>query len=142
MEQQKPTAEIIDRLEGAIVNNLIPVDCPVIHRYTPGLYIRQMAVPAGTLLTSKIHKTEHPFIVTQGKLNVWVDGVIESIEAPYFGITKPGTRRVIYAIADSIWTTFHANPDNEDQATIEERIIEKHDNKFLDTKEMEALCHL
>ncbi len=134
--------ELIDKVEAAMLAQP-QMECPIVHIFTPGLYLREMTVSAGTLLTSKIHKTEHPFIVSKGLLRVWVDGEIEEIRAPYLGITKPGTRRIIYALEDAVWTTCHENPNNENEIEIEERIIEKHDNVFIDrTKEMEQLWHL
>ncbi len=90
--------------------------CPVSHRFTPGLYIREILLPAGTLLTSAIHKTEHPFVVSAGIVRVMEPGQPPvTIEAPYTGITTPGTRRLLYAIEDTIWTTFHPTTRGEDE---------------------------
>ena len=57
----------IDELEAAMVENLDLIKCPSVHRFTQGLYIRETFMPAGTLLTSKIHKTEHPYTISKGK---------------------------------------------------------------------------
>ena len=124
--------EQIDELEATMLENFEPVDCPVEHIFTPGLYSRQIFMKAGTFITSKIHKTRHPYIVSQGLVSVWIDeGQEIVIQAPHTGITEPGTRRVLYIWEDTIWTTFHANPDDEDLEQIEERIIEKHENPLL-----------
>jgi hypothetical protein len=89
-------------------------------------------MPAGTFCTSKIHRFEHPFVVSQGKVSVWIDGEVQVIEAPYCGITKPGTRRILFIHDDCVWTTFHVNPDDcKDVLEIENRIIEPHDNPLL-----------
>ena len=65
-------------------------------------------MPAESLWTSKIHKTEHPYVVSYGKAAVSIDAEEwYEITAPYTGITKPGTRRVLYILEDCIWTTFH-----------------------------------
>lgn len=125
----------IDELEAAMLENFDPVDCPVDHIFTPGLYSRQIFMKAGTFITSKIHKTKHPYIVSQGLVSVWIDeGQEIVIQAPHTGITEPGTRRVLYIWEDTIWTTFHANPDDENLEQIEERIIEKHENPLLTEK--------
>lgn len=109
------------------------VDCPLRHSFTPGLYIREVIIPAGTWLTSKIHRTEHPFVISKGKISVWVNGEITVLEAPYQGITVPGTRRVLFAHEDTTWTTFHVNvEDEQDLLKIEHRLIEPHDNPLLD----------
>jgi hypothetical protein len=123
--------KIIDEVEG-LLSNYPPIECPVIHRFIPGMYIREIYMPAGTFCTSKIHKFEHPFVVSKGKVSVWIDGEIQVIEAPYWGITKPGTRRILFVQEDCIWTTFHVNPDDcKDVLEIENRIIEPHDNPLL-----------
>ena len=97
-------------------------------------------MPKDSVITSKIHKTEHPFIVSKGVVSVSIDaGEWQLIEAPYSGITKPGTRRILWVHEDTIWTTIHANPDNENENEIEERIIEKHENPLLNIKEKERL---
>lgn len=134
----------IDQLEQAMVENLPAVNCPVIHRFTDKMYIREIYMPAGTLVTSKIHKTHHPFVVSMGSVSVKIDdGEWQLIEAPYSGTTLPGTRRVLYINSDTIWTTFHVNEDNDtDVEKIEKRILEPYENKLLmNTKPLES-CHL
>jgi hypothetical protein len=110
----------------ALVHALPPIDCPLEHRFTPGLYSRQMFVPHGTILTSKIHKTTHQFIVSTGELSVWTEneGVVR-MKAPYHGVTVPGTRRVMFAHADSVWTTFHPIEET-DLDVIEDKLIYPH----------------
>jgi hypothetical protein len=123
----------IDMLERQIVTNYELIDCPVKHIFTKGLYTREIFMPAGSLITSKIHKTEHPYIVSKGKVTVFTeeDGEV-LIEAPFTGITKPGTRRALYVHEDTIWTTFHVMKRGEKTVDdIEKRIIEPHDNKLL-----------
>jgi hypothetical protein len=82
--------------------------CPVVHRFTPGLYCREIFIPAGTLLTSAVHKTMHPFVISAGIIRVQEEGHEPvTYEAPYTGVTTPATRRLLYAVTDTIWTTFH-----------------------------------
>lgn len=124
--------ERIDELESVMINNFDLIDCPLNHRFTDGLYVREIFMPAGSLITSKIHKTQHQYFVLKGSVSVWIDGGEEHfIEAPYIGVTEPGTRRVLYVWEDCIWATSHPNPDNETLEQIEERIIEKRDNHLI-----------
>jgi len=124
--------ERVDFLESVMAENFPLVHCPLNHRFTEGLYVREIFMPAGSLITSKIHKTQHQYFVLKGAVSVWIDGGEEHyIEAPYIGVTEPGTRRVLYVWEDCIWATAHPNPDNEDLEQIEERIIEKHNNPLL-----------
>lgn len=97
-----------------------------VHRFTPGLYIRELTMPKGALFTSKIHKTEHPFIVSKGRCKVYTESAgVEEIVAPYFGITKAATRRVLLIEEETTWTTFHPTTLTDLKA-IEEAIIEPH----------------
>ncbi len=116
----------INELEKQLAR-LPQVKFTVTHTFTPGLYIREIIMPSGSFLTSKIHKTEHPFVISMGQIKVWTEeaGVV-IFGAPFMGVTKAGTRRVLYAIEDTIWTTFH--PTNEtDVGKIEREIIFKHE---------------
>jgi hypothetical protein len=120
----------IDELEAALAVNGA-ADCPVIHRFTPGMYIREIFIRAGTLGTSMEHRTEHPFVISKGCIHVISESEGKVIyQAPYCGITQPGTRRVLYAETDTVWTTFHAT-DETDVEKIGEAILEPHVNPLL-----------
>lgn len=104
------------------------VTLPVSHVFAPGLYIRTIFMPAGTLLTSKIHKTRHSFMVTRGLVQVinQLDNSVIEIDAreiPFMGFTEPGTRRVLRVIEDTIWSTFHVTDKTTPEA-VEADIIE------------------
>jgi hypothetical protein len=140
-EFQSAMHDLVDRFEESIVGSGLPLaQFPVVHRFTPGLYIREIFMPAGSVLTSKIHKTEHPFVISKGVVSVWTaeEGTI-TLNAPYTGITKPGTRRVLFIHEDTIWTTFHVGEENNVEA-IENRIIEPRVNSRLLTKTEEMSC--
>lgn len=84
------------------------------HRFTPGMYIREITIPAGVLVTSAIHRTEHPFVISKGIAHVFSEHEGSDILwAPHTGITKPGTRRAVYAETEVIWTTFHATTETD-----------------------------
>lgn len=123
-----PAQARLDQVELAILRRTVPVELPVEHRFTPGLYLRTIFMPAGTLLTSKIHRTAHPFVVHRGRALVFIEGVgVEEIAAPYLGVTLPGTRRLLYIVEDCEWTTFHPITEDEHERVdaIEDRIIER-----------------
>jgi hypothetical protein len=106
---ERQNDERIDELEKAIVDNLPLIDCPLIHRFTDGMYIREIFMPKDTIVTSMIHKTNHPFTISKGKVLVQIDGgEWVEFEAPYTGFTMPGTRRVLFILEDCIWTTYHS----------------------------------
>lgn len=123
----------INRLEQEMAQ-FEPIEAPVINRFTPGLYSREIFMPAGSLITSKIHKTEHPFVVLSGKVSVWTnDGDRVDIEGPYVGTTYPGTRRVLYIHEDTRWITFHPSDETE-LDKLEAQLIEPHDFPKVESK--------
>lgn len=129
-KDEEETTRFIDLIE--IVLTMFPAaDLPPLEVFLPGLYIRQLEIPAGTLGTSKIHRTKHPFIVQSGDISVWtLRSGCQRFRGPHSGITVPGTRRVLYAHEDTVWTTIHPT-DLKDPDEIEQLLIEPHYNQFL-----------
>ena len=125
-ELQKERADIL-RLEE-VMQSMDGYDeegktlCRITHYFAPGVYAREMFVPAGVLLTGKIHKTEHLNILSQGRISVSNMGESVTVEAPFTYISPIGTKRAIYAHEDSTWTTIHAT-DLTDPVEIEREII-------------------
>ena len=64
------------------------------------------------MFTTVHHNTEHPFILISGTTDVISNEEASSITGPFMGVTKKGTRRVVYAVTDAVYMTVHANPDN------------------------------
>lgn len=124
--QRAKDSPTINRMEELIAK-APQVEFPLIHRFTPGLYIREIFMPAGAVLTSKIHKTEHPFVISKGRVSVYSEGQgVEMLVAPHTGVTKPGTRRVLCIHEDTVWITFHPTQET-DLEVIEQLLIEPHD---------------
>lgn len=120
--------ETLNRFD-AVASTYEQVECPVKHTFTPGMYGREIFMPKGTLISSKIHKTEHQYVVVSGEVSVWIEGIgIERIKAPYFGVTKPGTRRALFIHEDCVWKTFHPTVET-DLEKVEAELIFEHDHK-------------
>ena len=96
--------------------------CRITHYFAPGVYAREMWMPAGCLITGKIHLTEHLNMLSQGRVSVSNQGESITMIAPYTFVSPVGTKRAIYAHEDSTWTTIHAT-DLEDPEQIEDEII-------------------
>ena len=97
---------------------------PVKHSFADGCYVREIFNPAGELLVTKIHKKEHPFFLMKGKMSILTEDGVKHIQAPHHGITKPGTKRIIYTHTDCVFVTVHAT-DKTDVAEIENEVIAK-----------------
>lgn len=96
-----------------------------VNHFAEGLYGRELHMPAGMIITSKIHKQSHFTFVLKGKAQV-IDPLNggQLIEAPCFMKTEPGTKRILKILEDSVWMTVHA-ADSQDEAEIQEEILAK-----------------
>jgi hypothetical protein len=87
------------------------IDIPLTQYFSPGVYLRRMDVPAGALLTGKIHKYPCMSIVVSGQADVITDTGLTRISAPAVFESPAGVKRAIWAITDLIWITVHPNPE-------------------------------
>jgi hypothetical protein len=137
-EITKSRDELIDVVENIIANQP-QIDCPVIHRFTPNMYIREVSVPANTILTSQIHRKEHPHVLSKGTITIWDgEGGEITISAPYCGITKENTRRVVLVHEDCVFTTFHVT-DKTTVEEVEEDIFVDYENNLFDEETKKSL---
>lgn len=95
------------RLEEYLLS-LPQAEFELVHRFAPGVYIREMFVPAGAMMTGAIHKTEHISIFLEGAMIVTNgEGKSVEIEAPIVQLAQPGTKRAGIALTDVRWLTVH-----------------------------------
>ena len=111
--------EKVERLERAI-EAMPQVDCPVRHYFVPGMYAREMTIPAGVTLTGAVHKTEHLSTISAGRIAVQTDDGVIEIAAPFTFVSKPGAKRAGHAIETTVWTTYHATDTTDVDALVEE----------------------
>jgi hypothetical protein len=127
----------IDALEKLMLDKGEPALEELEHVHTPGLYGRKWSAKAGTFWVTKEHRIKHQFVILDGVISVGIikpDGGVkwekEVYETGRNGITNPGTKRVLYLWADTVWMTFHPNPDNLNEVDFVDLVTEKHDNKL------------
>ena len=119
------------------VAQLPQVEIPIFHHFAPNLYMRQMEVMAGTLMVTKMHKTEHFLIVLKGSATILDSNGLMHVQAPQVIKTQIGTKRVIYFHEDSAWLTTHPTSET-DLGAIEEQLIvpDNQINQFLKSIEV------
>jgi hypothetical protein len=89
------------------------VEITPVHYFAKGLYAREIFIPKGTLLTGKIHRTEHLNIISKGEISVVTETGTKRIKAPFTMVSRPGTKRVGFAHEDTVWTTVHATEETD-----------------------------
>jgi len=121
--------EMQEQLESVPDNKHWENDFPLEHTFAPGAYARTILIPAGHVIIGKIHKHAHLNIISEGRVEVATqDGPVEYVGTAIFTST-PGTKRLVYAHEDTIWTTIHVT-DETDVDKIEDEIIAKSFEEF------------
>lgn len=110
--------ERVERLES-ILQQAPQVECPVRHHFAPGVYAREMTIPAGTVATGAVHKTEHLSIVVGHCLLTTDAGPMEVCGHHTF-VSKPGAKRALQAITTTVMTTIHPTTTTDLEALVEE----------------------
>jgi hypothetical protein len=95
-------------LKDSLLAYASPVHFPVTQHFAPGIYGREILLPAGTLAIGKIHKTGHISVISKGRGVFITERGRVAFEAPCTFVSLPGVMRAVQADTDVIWTTFHA----------------------------------
>jgi hypothetical protein len=126
------TREMRDKLERleAAIGAMPQLDIPVRHFFGPGVYAREVTIPAGTACTGKIHKYAHLNIISKGDISVLTEQGVRRIRAPFTMLSPAGTKRAGFAHEETVWTTIHPT-DETDLEKIEAHFIAKDRDEFL-----------
>lgn len=99
-------------------------DAPVQHIFAPGTYCREITMAEGSFVIGQLHRHAHTNIISRGRCLVLTEFGVQELQAPCIFNSAPGTKRVVLVLEDVVWTTIHANPDNEtDEAVLVKRFI-------------------
>lgn len=111
---------------GTAMQELDQVECPVTHRFGPGIYIREVFMPKGTLAIGHHQNFEQMNIFVKGKVTVVDDnGELKDLEAPMTFMGPPG-RKIGYIHEDVVWQNVYAT-NERDIETLENTYLTKSD---------------
>lgn len=100
------------------------IPCPLKHHFAPGLYLREIFMPADTIVIGRVHKTSHFNILVKGAcLIVHDDGTREELRAPMVFVSQAGVQKVLYITEDMIWMTTHPS-DETDLEKLDAMLVE------------------
>ena len=103
------------------------------HQFSPGMYMRKLYRPAGTLIVGKVHKEPHFFLCAKGEIIAWTESGMKRLQAGDVIESKPGTKRVTLAVTDAIGITIHRT-DKTDLDEIEAELIEPDPSALFDAR--------
>lgn len=154
LQELTPARERVDRLEASMLE-LPQVECPVRHHFAPGIYAREISIPAGTVVVGVVHKTDNLIIVSKGRLQVVTPDGTTEVRAGDTLMCKAGAKNCVLALEDARWTNVLPNPGNlTDTGALVELFTHAKESELLggtDNKQLaanraaikgDAACHL
>ena len=134
LKLQDEVNERVESVEGKMLAHpmaKLAKDYHVEHRFSDGVYVRQILMPRGDTVIGAKHRTRHLNIIQQGRAAVIMDGELQIIQAPMIFESAPGVRKVLHILdGPMIWATVHVTTER-DLDKLQEQLIE-HSQTFLE----------
>lgn len=115
---------------------------PVKHSFAEGCYIREIYNPANEIIITAIHAQSHPFFLLKGEMSILTHNGIEHIEAPHYGITEPGIKRIIYTHTPCNFVTVHATELTDPEEIVEAVTAKTFDDPRITKEDMKLINQL
>lgn len=120
--------DLFEEVLSELPNQIEVSEMDVRHHFTDnGLYAREMIIPKGTIITGRIKKHEHISVISAGLVSEVTEDGVQNIRAPYTMVSKPGTKRIVWAHETTVWTTIHAVSSTDLQEVEDELIASSHE---------------
>lgn len=103
--------ERVERLE-AIGAQLPQIECITRHHFAPGVYTREMVIPANAFATGAVHKTEHLTIIV-GHCHLTTEESTKEFIGCNTIKSQPGTKRAIRTITETTLWTIHPTDETD-----------------------------
>jgi len=100
---------------------------PLKHIFTDGLYLREITMPEGQAIVSKIHKIKHPWFLMKGEMSITTPTGWLRLKAPSYGITEAGTKRIVVTHEECVFITLHVTKETDIEKIEKEVIAEDFD---------------
>ena len=106
-----------------VTRKMPQVECKEKHHFGPNIYIKEVTMPAGSVIIGKSHKIEHICNMMSGRMIiVQEDGSKVELVAPMTFVGKPG-RKVAYIIETVVFQNIYAT-DETDIKKLESMFVE------------------
>lgn len=96
------------------------------HHFATGVYGRELFIPKGNIIVSKIHRAKTFNVIASGCISVICPHRgYNTYTGPHCFVSDPFTKRIVIAHEDTLWITSHGYSGAEDLNEVEEHIIAK-----------------
>ena len=99
------------------------------HYFHAGMYCRQVFRHAGVLVVGAVHKKEHMYLIVSGTVSITTDDGVQTVTGPHIFLSKPGTKRAVFAETDALCMTFHVAEEKSIEE-VEAELVEIEDNNM------------
>ena len=107
VQETRATRENVEALQSAMIELPQAPGMDTTHFFGGGMYCRRIAIPAGRIIVSKVHSTEHMFIGCVGELVVAGQGENYTLRPGDVVVSPVGTKRVVFSVTDVVVMTVH-----------------------------------
>jgi hypothetical protein len=128
-EVQAPLRQRVEALQ-AEVSKLPQYEPETKHYFHGGMYCREVFREGGVLVVGAVHKKEHFYLIVSGTVAITTDEGVQEVTGPHLFMSKPGTKRAVYAITDARCMTFHAIEANTVEEAEAELVEEEPNNMY------------
>jgi hypothetical protein len=120
----------LDSLVDA-VKSAPQVECPEKHHFGPNIYIKEVTLPAGSVIVGKYHRHEHLCNMVSGRMIV-VDseGNRTELVAPMTFMAKSG-RKIAYIIETVVFQNIYSTSETDIQK-LEDMIVDNSKDMLLE----------
>ncbi len=125
--------EAVDRLQREMLGMPQATGMHTEHTFHGGMYCRRLFRPAGTVIVGRVHKKAHLFVCVSGEIIAWSESGMRRLLPGDLIESHPGTKRVTYAVKDSVGMTVHRTDQTELEA-LEEELLEPEPNALFDIR--------
>jgi hypothetical protein len=102
----------LNLLEGHLLN-MPQVECPVTHRFGPGIYMREIFIPKGAIILGHSQNFEQVNVLLQGHMTFFGENEErKEATAPATFVGPPG-RKLAYAHEDSKFMNIYATEETD-----------------------------
>jgi hypothetical protein len=107
-----PISQKVEKLL-AQVQQMPQVDCQTKHYFGPSIYIREVTMPAGSVVIGKPHRKDHMCVMLQGRMIVVdAEGKQKELVAPMTFVGSAG-RKVAYILETTVFQNILATEETD-----------------------------
>jgi len=130
---------LAETLNGAVKDGaMAPRSGNLTHYHTHGIYARELFIPAGTVMVSKLHKLPRLCIILSGDVSFTTEYGSRRVVGPHTEVFPSGSRVALFTHEDTVWTAIHGTHET-DLEILEENLIAKDHVEYNDYCKMLGL---